>query len=553
MTKKQSIDTQSSPNNVTKKSIRAMGGVILSRFSGVVRSIIVNAAFGAHVSLDAFYAAFRFPNSLRDLFADGALSSAFTKVLVDARNCDDPSKERKVISILTGFFLVLTLLIALLGAVFAGPFIHLMTSDKFMHSGGYLLAVHCFQVLAFYLPITMLNAIIMAMLGVEGMTFRAMNGTIFLSLGMIIGSLFFSKLFINALHLNGIYGLVLGAMIGVILQFFYQAYPFLKEGRFPKPTLNPYAWKKFKPLHEAIALMIPRAISQGALTFALLINTKYAIQIGSGIMTYIFTAILIIQVPIGLFGVATSFSSLPTLSDLINKKKYEKYSHVLRMNLETALYMALWAVSGFALLIVPFYQAVFQHGKITYHDTIMNSFTVCSYSIGIMFSSGSKVLLNSYYALNKTKLMIFNAFIYFINSAIMGYFLSRMYGVIGLGISYGTSTAIDFFLNFFFVSKVFYDHTQRDLFFKEKKFYFKIGLFSFLSYFIPFFGILVIKNFWSQFHLVKMNSYYSWYFLVPGGIFFVFLGLIITRFWGPEDLKTLAIKATKGLFLKNKG
>ena len=170
----------------------------------------------------------------------------------------------------------------------------------------------------------MLNAVAMAILGVLGQTFRAMNGSIFLSVGMIAGSLILAPLF-HVMHFAPVYGLALGSLIGVMIQMIYQFKPLIKLKLIPSPNFNIKTWLKYKPLHEVLVLMLPRALGQGALTIALLINTMFAIQIGQGALTYIVTAMTIIQVPIGLFGVATGFAAQPVLTRAVQEKNELKF------------------------------------------------------------------------------------------------------------------------------------------------------------------------------------------------------------------------------------
>ena len=112
-------------------SILAVAGTLLSRASGVIRTLVVNATFGANTTLDAFNAAFRFPNGLRDLFADGALSAAFVKVLVDMSG-NGEGAIRELIAITSGFFLFVTVLLAVIAAIFAKPFIALIGGQAFI-------------------------------------------------------------------------------------------------------------------------------------------------------------------------------------------------------------------------------------------------------------------------------------------------------------------------------------------------------------------------------------------------------------------------------------
>ncbi|MES2615477.1 MAG: murein biosynthesis integral membrane protein MurJ, partial [Bdellovibrionota bacterium] len=512
-------------------------GVLLSRASGVIRTIVVNASFGAGLAMDSFNAAFRFPNGLRDLFADGALSSAFIKVLVDAKE-KGIEEERKLISIVIGFFLCVTLFIAILCAVYSYEFMHFISDEKFKHSGGIFLASDLFKILAFYLPITMLNAVAMASLGVVGKTFRATNASLFLSVGMILGCFIFAPFF-QFLHMNSIFGLAFGAMLGALFQLIYQFIPIIKLNLISAPNFNIKSWINYKPLKEVLTLMAPRALGQGALTIALLINTMFALQVGQGVLTYIVTAVMIIQVPIGLFGVATGFASLPVLTKAINDKEYLKFSKLLVESLETALWLALLTTAAFALFITPFYHLLFQHGKITFYDTIHNSIAVCAYSIGIVFSSGSKVLLNGFYTLNHTRQIVYNALVYLVLSALLSSLLAPKLGILGLGLSYGTSTAVDFFMNLYFLRRYYkkMQYGSSPYSAGGKYFSLKIVCFAVLSYALGLLGVKFIFTYWNQLHY--LNYIKSFFILCGGGSIYTILCIAIIYFFGSNNLKQI--------------
>lgn len=530
-----------------KASFGAMLGVLFSRASGVVRTAVVNATFGIGVSLDAFNTAFRFPNGLRDLLADGALSAAFVKVLIDEK-AKGKEAELKLIKIVLGFFCFVTFSLAILGAIFSKPFMNLFMSDEFKNSGGLELASFLFKILAFYLPFTMLNAVAMAILSILGQTFRAMNGSAFLNVG-IIGCALFSPIFIMY-GINPIYGVAIGAMLGVLFQMIYQFIPLYKLGYIGFPNFNLKDWFKYKPLHEVLILMIPRTIAQGALIIALMINTFYAIQIGAGVLSYIVTAMMIIQVPIGLFGVATGFAAHPVLTKAIHDGQNKKFSSLLTESMDTSLWLAALTTACFALFIVPFYAVLFQHGKVAMHDTIQNSIAVCAYSIGIIFSAGSKVVLNAFYAINSTKQIVYNAFVYLIINASLSSILAPKFGIIGLGLSFSTATAIDFFMNYFFLKKIYQKKYFGDNPYLEggKKFQLKIFLFAFFAYLFGIFGILLSKNLWEKFSnifSVKLNFVTNLLILSIGGFLFILISYILVYYFGPVNLKRLLVKIRK--------
>lgn len=527
---------------LAKSSLRATGGVVVSRASGVVRTLVVNSYFGVTTSLDAFNAAFRFPNSLRDLFADGALSAAFIKVFVDAR-AKGIEEERRLISIVCGFFIVLTGLISILCAVFSLPFMTLISSEKFRLSEGLTLSADVFKLLAFYLPLTMLNAVAIGVLGVLGHTFRAMNSSLFLSVGMIGGSLILAPIF-SYFHMNGIFGLAIGSLLGVAFQLIYQLKPLRQWNLLVMPNFNVKEWISYAPLKEVLVLMGPRALGQGALTLALLINTMFAIQAGTGALTYIVTAMLIIQVPIGLFGVATGFAAQPALTKAIFERKVSTFSRLLVDSLHTVMWLSLLTTAAFNLFILPFYQVLFEHGKVSYHDTMETAFTVCAYSMGILFSAGSKVLVNAYYALGNTRQIVFNACVYLALSAALSAYLAPRYGTIGLGISYGVCTALDFLLNFIFLKLVLRKkmpgHSPYEA--GQKSFYGRVALFALCACVLPFLGLLLIKQFWIPFPIyfhTFVTFPISLGILVVGGGIFVVLSAILLRYFGPENLRKM--------------
>lgn len=537
---KSTMDTSTSDSkDITKSSFAAMGGVLLSRASGVVRTIIINSSFGATTTLDAFNAAFRLPNSLRDLFADGALSAAFMTALV-AEKQQGRQQERTLLAIVLGFFTVVTLLLAILGVVFAESIINVITDDHFKLTGGVPVAVLCFRLLVFYLPLTMINAVFMATLGVNGQNFRAMNGSIFLSVGMIAGALIFAPLCTACGSFN-ILGLAIGALLGAILQMVYQWWPLYQLSLIPVPCFNIRTWWYSSALKKILQQMTPRALGQGALVIALSINTYFATQIGTGFLTYIVTAVTIIQVPIGLFGVATGFAALPALTRALSKKDTQSFSNLLIDGLRTSFWLASFTTVCFALLIVPFYYLIFQHGRITYQDTLYNSIAICVYATGIILASGNKVLVNSLYALNATRQIVYNAILYLLINSILNFIMVPRLGLLGIGLSFGIATSLDFWLNYFCIR---YHYRRRGYLGSPyqsagENLTWKILSLNVLSFVVCLMGVALIYKVWAH---QSVNFIAALLTLALGGgiIALVFLGLL--KKMGPPHLRSFVFR-----------
>lgn len=442
----------STGDSLARRTARASAGVFLSRFSGVFRSQIVNAVFGATTRLDAFNVAMRYPSALRDLFAEGALSAAFTKSLVRAQ-AEGKDQVRALVATVSGFFLIVTLGVAAVAALFSEEVLRFGTAEEFAARGGLPLAMASFKVLAFYLPVAMMSALAMALLGALGQTFRATIASAFFNLGSVLGALALAPLF-AALGHDAVVGLAVGTLAGGFLQFLYQAAPLVRQGYFPFPNLNPRAHWKSSELREILALMGPRALGQGAMTLALLINTHFATAAGQGAITYITNAQIIILVPVGLFGVAAGFSSLPILSEAVRTRDGGTYARVLSESLMGSLWMAFFSLAQFALLAVPLCALLFEHGKITWHDSLQNGLAVCAYATGVLFNSGNKVLVQGFYALGDTRRLVLNAFVYLSVNAALSATLAPHLGVLGLGLSNSIAAAADFLLNYFVLKRL---------------------------------------------------------------------------------------------------
>jgi putative peptidoglycan lipid II flippase len=506
---------------------------------------VVNAVFGASTRLDAFNVALRFPSVLRDLFAEGALSSAFTKELVEAER-GGTDNVRALVAVVSGFFLSVTLLIAGLGAIFAEPLVSAVTSDSFHQRGGFTLAVQCFRILVFYLPIAMLSALAMSLLGNRGQTFRATIASAFFNVGTIAGALSGGTL----AHLFGwdpVIGLACGTLAGGLLQFFYQLTPLIRDGLFPWPNFSPREWWACPELRSMLLMMAPRAVSQGALSLALFVNTHFATAAGEGAITYITNAQVIILVPVGLFGVAASFASLPMLAQAVQQGDSKRLGVLLSDSLGSAVWLSWLSLLAFATLAVPLCVGLLEHGKVTPLDSVQNAIAVCAYAVGMVFNSGSKVLMQGFYALNDVRRSMINAFIYLSVNATLSAFLAPRFGIIGLGLSNSISAALDFVFNWYFLNRV---ATQRALPIDAlhgadgRALRRQLLLLGGSAFIVGLVGVFLAQNLWhsdAQFwHVLGTGRFlHSVLWLCVLGAVWGAIAAGLLWFWGPDNLRRL--------------
>lgn len=530
---------ESSSKELSGATFGAMAGVVLSRFSGIIRQQILSFVFGAGLATDAFNIAARYPNSLRDLLADGALSSAFTKSLVEAK-MQGRNAELRLIAVVTAFFGIITLALAILGCVFAEPFMRATTSEAFISRGGLPLATNLFRILAFYLPIAMFSASAMAILGVYRQTFKATFASAFFNVGNIAGALILAPIF-AWLGQNPIYGLATGAIAGGFFQFLYSARPLSTLGLLVAPRISWSDIFSFRPLRDVLFMMGPRALSQGAMVIALFINTLLASQ-GNGTITYISNAQTIILVPVGLFGVASGFSSLPVLTEAATEPGGKRFANLLGQSISGAMWLSFFSLVAFSLLATPFCSVLFAHGKFTHADAIATATAVCAYGIGIVFNSASKVVQQGFFALGQTRQVVINSLVYLsVNATLSWYFSQFDDGPVPFGLSNSIAAACDFSLNVFFLRKLCHKRNI-DLFLHSAKTGFsvpRILLLSTLAFPIAIAGIIWSTHITNYAMLIFPNQkliVINLALLTIGGSLFVMMFFAATKLFGPAAI-----------------
>jgi putative peptidoglycan lipid II flippase len=395
--------------------------------------------------------------------------------------------------------------------------------------------------MVFYLPIVMFTASAMAILGVYRQTFKATFASSFFNIGNIFGAVALAPLFFW-LDYNPIYGLAVGAILGGLLQFIFSARPLKQIDLLVAPRI---AWSdvlNYTPLKDVLVLMGPRAIAQGAMILALFINTLLASG-GNGTITYISAAQTIILVPVGLFGVASGFSSLPVLTEAASLKGGEKFSALLGQSAASAMWLSFFSVVSFALLSAPFCSALFAHGSFTEQDAVATATAVCAYSIGVVFNSTSKVLHQGFFALGQTQQVVVNSLVYLAVNATLSFLFSRIStGPVPFGLSNSLAAMTDFALNTYFLHRIcktrginFFAHAKATGFSPKRI----LGV-ALITFPIALGGIELAwqwKSFSSQFlHIPSFFLHVAALFL--GGLFVLPVFIVSTRLFGPESVQS---------------
>lgn len=441
----------SQSGKIAKSASTVSAAVMCSRVLGLVREQIFAGMFGAGLAYDAFVVAFRIPNLLRDLFAEGALSAAFITVFTDYDTNKSQKETWQLASNVLVFFGILLSCLTLLGVFFADSLVHLLASNFSEVPGKTEITVLLTKVMLPFLVFISLSAVLMGILNSKGKFFVPAMASAFFNMGSIVGGVSFAFI-LPKFGYPAIVGMALGTLLGGILQLSMQIPTLLKCGfRFtPRLRINDPGLKRI------VTLMIPAIIGLSPTQINIFINTNFASSCVEGSVSWLNYAFRLVQLPIGVFGVALSIAAMPVLAKHAAKKDICGMKETMVSSLTMVFSLTIPATVGLILLAEPIIHIIFERGAFTSFDTVATANTLTFYAIGLFAYSANKILVPVFYALEDTKYPLYGAFlavgsnILFINLTID----SLQHLAIAL------STSCSMMLNFLFLSTVLYVKTN---------------------------------------------------------------------------------------------
>jgi putative peptidoglycan lipid II flippase len=375
--------------NLLKAAASVSGMTFLSRITGFVRDTLLAVFFGAGIAMDAFVVAFRIPNLLRRLFAEGAFSQAFVPVLGEyrGRNGDEKTREfaAHVLAMLGAAIFVATLV----GIVAAPLVVYLSASGFAQDADKFALTVTMLRICFPYILFISLVSFASGLLNTYG-SFKAPAFTpVLLNVSFIGFALWVAPHFEKP-----IVALAWAVFFGGLAQLLFQI-PFLRR-------IGMLAWPRWNPRDEAVIrvlrLMAPAAFGVSVAQVSLLINTQIASYLGNGPMSWLYFADRLMEFPSALLGVAIGTVLLPSLVRHHAAADAESYSKLLDWGLRVSLLLALPAALGLAMLAVPLVATLFWHGEFTQHDVVMTRHALIAYAAGLAGIILVKILAPGFYA-----------------------------------------------------------------------------------------------------------------------------------------------------------
>jgi putative peptidoglycan lipid II flippase len=435
------------PDEPTEKLNTKAAGIIglavmCSRLLGLAREQIFAALFGGGAAMDAFTAAFRIPNLLRDLFAEGALSTAFvTTFSKTIARGGDAAAWRLANKVATLTAVVLGA-VCVAGVVFSPQLVALM-APGFDPEKAALTALLTRIMFPFILLVS-LAALVMGMLNSKSVFGMPAMASSFFNLGAIVGGVLLGYWIDPHFGTGALIGLGVATVLGGALQLAVQLPSLARLGYRFRPD---FRWRD-AGVKAILLLMGPSVIAASTTLFNVLINSMFASTLGDGPIFWLSIAFRLMMLPLGLFGVALGTVTLPLLSRLVVAGQMNAFRGELAHAMRLAVLLTIPSTVGLIMLAEPIISVLYQHGKFTAFEAAQAAGALQFYAVGLVGYAALKVLVNAFYALDKRKTpMLVSLLAVALNLGLNWLFTLRLgWGHRGLAFSTGCIATVNFLL-----------------------------------------------------------------------------------------------------------
>lgn len=385
---------------------------LMSRIAGYIRDMVMAYFFGATAFTDAFWIAFRIPNLLRRLFAEGSLTISFIPVFTEMLEKRDKTEAKKVADIVFSLLFSITLIISVLGVIFS-PYIVKLFAYGF-DKETFELSVSLNRIMFPYIFFISLTALSMGVLNSLRHFFAPAFSPVLLNLSMIAAIFVLSRGFSVP-----IFSAAVGVILGGVLQLLIQL-PFLKA----KGYLFSFTAHFRNPAVKRIGLLlVPQLFGLAVYNLNLIVSSQYASFMHPGTISYLYFAERLTEFPLGIIAVSIATVLLPSLSSYVSRGDYDKFHETYNFTLKLMLFILIPALAGLIALRIPICNILYQRGEFTYEATLATAQTLSGYCLGLWAVGGLRVTAPAFYAMQDTKTPVVVAFFAFILNAALGYLL----------------------------------------------------------------------------------------------------------------------------------
>ncbi len=378
-----------------KSTLTVGAATLLSRIMGFVRDVVLAKMFGASGETDAFFLAFRIPNFMRRLFAEGSFSSAFVPVLSEYKATGDRRALRDLVDHVTGTLAGILLVLTAIG-ILAAPLILYVFAPGWVADDRpeFSLSASMLRVTFPYIMLISLTALAGGILNTFGRFMVPALTPILLNLSLIAAALLLAG------HLEvPVTALAWGVLVAGFAQLLIQVPALMRLGLMPRPR---WGWRH-SGVRRIIKLMIPTLFGSSVAQVNLLIDSIIATFLVTGSVSWLYYSDRLLEFPLGVLGIALATVILPNLSQKHAQASTAEFSATLDWALRLAVIITVPAAVGLVILAAPILITLFQYDAFTPDDVRMSAYSLVAYSAGLPAFIAVKVLAPGYYARQDTR------------------------------------------------------------------------------------------------------------------------------------------------------
>ncbi|HJV86819.1 MAG TPA: murein biosynthesis integral membrane protein MurJ [Noviherbaspirillum sp.] len=379
--------------NLHKTLATVSGMTMLSRVTGLLRELLIARAFGASAYTDAFNVAFRIPNLLRRLFAEGAFSQAFVPILAEYKNKKGEAATKDLVDHVATILIMALVGTCILGIIASPVVVYFIATGLKSDPDAFAVSVLMTRIMFPYIGFMAFVALAGGILN----TWRQFQVPAFtpvlLNLAFIGSSLLLSP------HLaQPVYALAIAVVLGGILQVAIQVPALYRIGMLPRIGFNPKFALKDAGVQRVLRQMVPAIVAVSVAQISIIINTNIASHLAAGSVSWLTYADRLMEFPTALLGVALGTILLPSLSKAHADSDHTEYSSLLDWGLRLTFLIALPSAVGLATLSEPLTTTLFHYGKFDTQAVTMTSHALVAYGVGLIGLIVVKILAPGFYA-----------------------------------------------------------------------------------------------------------------------------------------------------------
>ena len=424
-------DELGSENSRVARAAGVVGiATLTSRIFGFLRDMIVAGIFGAGMATDAFFVAFRIPNLLRRLLAEGSLTVSFVPVFTDYLKNKNRNEAQKLANVTFSAASVLLVFVSIAGIILAPLVVTVMAPGFIKSAPLYDLAVYLTRLMFPYNFVSSLVALCMGILNSLRHFAAPALAPVVLNISIILSALFLRDVF----H-PSIVALAIGVVFGGILQLAMQ-FPFLLR---MDVNLRPDFHFNHPGLKRIGTLMLPASFGAAIYQINVFVGTILASLLPTGSVAFLYYADRIVELPLGVFAIAVGTATLPSFSQQASQGKLEELKKTISFSLRFLLFITIPATVALIALRVPIISVLFERGEFNVQATIQTARALLCYSLGLWAFSVMRIIVSAFYSLKDTKSPMKAAIVALIVNAALS--AALMFPLKHAGIALATSIA----------------------------------------------------------------------------------------------------------------